>query len=162
MRLPWCRRTRRSPFAVLLLQRPAVGLILTNTPHPPPPPRSLHLMATRVASVPLAELLDRHTQAGAPELCLPEGDRIRCVACGHRCLIGDGLRGICKVRYNEQGALRVPSGYVAGLQCDPVEKKPFFHAYPGSDALTFGMMGCDLHCRYCQNWLTSQALRDAG
>ncbi len=118
-------------------------------------------MATRVASVPLAELLDRHTRAGAPELCLPEGDRIRCVACGHRCLIGDGLRGICKVRYNEHGQLRVPTGYVAGLQCDPVEKKPFFHAYPGSDALTFGMMGCDLHCSYCQNWLTSQALRDS-
>jgi hypothetical protein len=46
------------------------------------------------------------------------------------------------------------------LQCDPVEKKPFFHVYPGSDALTFGMMGCDFHCPYCQNWVTSQALRD--
>jgi pyruvate formate lyase activating enzyme len=43
---------------------------------------------------------------------------------------------------------------------DPVEKKPFFHIYPSSDALTFGMMGCDLHCSYCQNWVTSQALRD--
>jgi pyruvate formate lyase activating enzyme len=42
-----------------------------------------------------------------------------------------------------------------------VEKKPFFHVYPGSDALTFGMMGCDFHCSYCQNWVTSQALRDA-
>ncbi|HEV7842100.1 MAG TPA: AmmeMemoRadiSam system radical SAM enzyme, partial [Pyrinomonadaceae bacterium] len=40
------------------------------------------------------------------------------------------------------------------------EKKPFFHALPGSDTLTFGMLGCDLHCTYCQNWLTSQALRD--
>jgi pyruvate formate lyase activating enzyme len=54
----------------------------------------------------------------------------------------------------------VPFGYVAGLQCDPVEKKPFYHLYPGSDALTFGMMGCDFHCSYCQNWVTSQALRD--
>jgi pyruvate formate lyase activating enzyme len=49
---------------------------------------------------------------------------------------------------------------VAGLQCDPVEKKPFFHVHPGSDALTFGMMGCDFHCAYCQNWVSSQALRD--
>src|SRR5205823_1408866 len=44
---------------------------------------------------------------------------------------------------------------------DPVEKKPFFHVYPSSDALTFGMLGCDLHCSFCQNWNTSQALRDA-
>jgi pyruvate formate lyase activating enzyme len=54
----------------------------------------------------------------------------------------------------------VPAGYVAAVQCDPTEKKPFFHAYPGSLALTFGMLGCDYHCSYCQNWVTSQALRD--
>jgi pyruvate formate lyase activating enzyme len=49
---------------------------------------------------------------------------------------------------------------VGGVQCDPVEKKPFFHAYPGALAYSFGMLGCDLHCSYCQNWVTSQALRD--
>ena len=54
----------------------------------------------------------------------------------------------------------VPWGYVAGAQCDPIEKKPFFHAWPGSLAYSFGMLGCDLHCGYCQNWVTSQALRD--
>ena len=48
----------------------------------------------------------------------------------------------------------------AGLQCDPIEKKPFFHARPGALAFSFGMLGCDLHCSYCQNWVTSQALRD--
>jgi AmmeMemoRadiSam system protein B/AmmeMemoRadiSam system radical SAM enzyme/AmmeMemoRadiSam system protein A len=106
-------------------------------------------MKTRVANESLADLLDRQTVEGAPELCRAEGDRIRCLACGHRCLIGEGLRGICKVRFNEGGRLKVPFGYVAGLQCDPVEKKPFFHVYPGNDALTFGMMGCDLHCSYC-------------
>jgi pyruvate formate lyase activating enzyme len=64
------------------------------------------------------------------------------------------------VRFNEAGQLRVPFGYVAGgLASDPVEKKPFFHVYPGSDALTFGMLGCDFHCPYCQNWMASQALR---
>ena len=89
-----------------------------------------------------------------------EGDKIRCFACGHRCLIGPGRRGICKVRFNAAGQLRVPFGYVAGVACDPVEKKPFYHLYPGSDALTFGMLGCDFHCGYCQNWVTSQALRD--
>jgi hypothetical protein len=51
-------------------------------------------------------------------------------------------------------------GYVANVAVDPIEKKPFFHVLPGSAALSFGMMGCDLHCAYCQNWLTSQALRD--
>ena len=49
----------------------------------------------------------------------------------------------------------MPGGYIAGLQVDPIEKKPFYHAYPGRDALSFGMMGCDLHCSYCQNWVTS-------
>jgi pyruvate formate lyase activating enzyme len=54
----------------------------------------------------------------------------------------------------------VPWGYVGARQCDPIEKKPFFHVLPGTDALSFGMLGCDFHCGYCQNWLTSQALRD--
>jgi pyruvate formate lyase activating enzyme len=49
---------------------------------------------------------------------------------------------------------------VAALQLDPVEKKPFFHALPGARALSFGMLGCDYHCGFCQNWVTSQALRD--
>jgi pyruvate formate lyase activating enzyme len=56
--------------------------------------------------------------------------------------------------------LQAPWGYVGGVQCDPVEKKPFFHVYPGALAYSFGMLGCDLHCSYCQNWVTSQALRD--
>ncbi|HYV38093.1 MAG TPA: radical SAM protein, partial [Gemmataceae bacterium] len=117
-------------------------------------------MKSTLANPPLAVLLDQHTADGARELWHAEGERLRCLACGHRCLIGIGQRGICKVRHNEDGQLKVPFGYVAGMQCDPVEKKPFFHVFPGSDALTFGMMGCDLHCSYCQNWITSQALRD--
>jgi pyruvate formate lyase activating enzyme len=89
-----------------------------------------------------------------------DGQRVLCYACGHRCVILPGLDGICRVRYNEGGTLMVPSGYVGAIQCDPTEKKPFFHALPGSLALTFGMLGCDYHCSYCQNWVTSQALRD--
>jgi pyruvate formate lyase activating enzyme len=64
------------------------------------------------------------------------------------------------VRFNRGGKLYVPWGYVGGVQCDPIEKKPFFHAHPGALAFSFGMLGCDLHCSYCQNWVTSQALRD--
>jgi pyruvate formate lyase activating enzyme len=87
-------------------------------------------------------------------------NRVRCYACGHCCPIPDGQPGVCKVRYNKGGTLYVPWGYVGGVQCDPIEKKPFFHAYPGALAYSFGMLGCDLHCSYCQNWVTSQALRD--
>ena len=86
--------------------------------------------------------------------------RVRCFACGHCCPIPDGQPGVCKVRYNQGGTLYVPWGYAGGVQCDPIEKKPFFHAFPGALAYSFGMLGCDLHCSYCQNWVTSQALRD--
>ncbi|MBI4579100.1 MAG: radical SAM protein, partial [Planctomycetes bacterium] len=109
----------------------------------------------------LKALLSRNTMPSAPELVLDEGDGvIRCVACGHRCRIAPGKSGVCRVRFNEDGRLLVPAGYVAGVQVDPIEKKPFFHAFPGHDALSFGMLGCDLHCSYCQNWVSSQSLRD--
>jgi pyruvate formate lyase activating enzyme len=112
-----------------------------------------------VPTTALGERLARLTRPGELYESLPEG-RVRCVACGHRCLIPPGRDGVCRVRFNDAGTLRVPYGYVAALQLDPVEKKPFFHALPGAKALSFGMLGCDLHCGYCQNWLTSQALRD--
>jgi pyruvate formate lyase activating enzyme len=107
----------------------------------------------------LAEVLARETREGDLYDTLPDG-RLRCFACGHCCPLPDGAIGVCKVRFNEGGTLRVPWGYVGGVQCDPIEKKPFFHAHPGALAYSFGMLGCDLHCSYCQNWVTSQALRD--
>ena len=107
----------------------------------------------------LKELLMQHIKEG--ELCRDIGDgRIECYACGHRCVIGEGKDGICRVRFNRGGKLYVPHGYFGSLQLDPVEKKPFFHALPGSLAMSFGMLGCDYHCSYCQNWVTSQAIRD--
>jgi pyruvate formate lyase activating enzyme len=108
---------------------------------------------------PLAQVLADLTREGDLYERLPQ-DAVRCHACGHRCFIPEGRPGICKVRFNRGGTLRVPWGYVGALQCDPVEKKPFFHALPGSLALSFGMLGCDFHCAYCQNWITSQAIRD--
>jgi pyruvate formate lyase activating enzyme len=109
----------------------------------------------------LQEVLAARTRDAAPALVEPlDKGRLRCYACGHQCPIPDGAVGVCKVRFNQAGTLRVPWGYVGGVQCDPVEKKPFFHAYPGALAYSFGMLGCDLHCSYCQNWVTSQALRD--
>jgi pyruvate formate lyase activating enzyme len=108
----------------------------------------------------LADTLDQLTVPGKLVETAPEKGAVRCLACAHRCYIRSGRRGICQVRFNQDGELRVPWGYVAALQADPVEKKPFTHLMPGSIALTFGMLGCDFHCGFCQNWLTSQALRD--
>ena len=109
----------------------------------------------------IRSVLASRTAPAAAELTerLPDG-RLRCLSCGHRCPLPEGREGVCRVRFNEGGVLRVPWGYVGALQCDPIEKKPFFHALPGSDALSFGMLGCDLHCAYCQNWFTSQSIRD--
>jgi pyruvate formate lyase activating enzyme len=107
----------------------------------------------------LGEALTRLTKPGELYERLPD-NRVRCYACGHRCLILDGHDGICRVRFNRGGTLFVPHNYFGALQCDPIEKKPFFHALPATLAMSFGMLGCDLHCGYCQNWFTSQALRD--
>jgi pyruvate formate lyase activating enzyme len=107
----------------------------------------------------LRDLVNEHIREGELYEKL-DRDRVRCFACGHCCPIPEGQPGVCKVRFNRGGKLYVPWGYVGGVQCDPIEKKPFFHAYPGALAYSFGMLGCDLHCAYCQNWVTSQALRD--
>ncbi len=110
-------------------------------------------------AVSLRETLDEQTREGELYEKLKER-KVRCYACAHRCVIFEGKRGICQVRFNREGRLRVPWGYVGALQLDPIEKKPFFHVLPGVRALTFGMLGCDLHCSFCQNWQISQTLRD--
>jgi pyruvate formate lyase activating enzyme len=117
-------------------------------------------MTPRVVS--LRKLLNEHTAPAAPELVRDEGDSVlRCLACGHRCRIAPDHHGVCHVRFNRNGELRVPSGYVSSLGVDPLEKKPFYHVMPGAPVLTFGMLGCNFHCPFCQNWVTSQTLRDA-
>jgi len=103
--------------------------------------------------------LDKQTRPGKLFKSL-EGNDLLCTACGHLCKLRPGQRGICKVRFNSEGTLLVPFQYAAGIQDDPIEKKPFFHALPGSRALSFGMLGCDFRCAYCQNWFTSQSLKD--
>src|SRR5258708_12583129 len=107
-------------------------------------------MPAAVSASPLRQVLARQTKDGVLYEKLPES-RVRCFACGHRCLIPPGHDGICRVRFNEAGVLRVPHGYVGALQLDPVEKKPFFHALPGAKALSFGMLGCHYHCPYSHN-----------
>ena len=109
--------------------------------------------------VTLKDILSDHTKEGELYTRLPN-NWVQCFACGHRCKIPPEKDGICKIRFNRQGTLLVPHGYVSGVAIDPIEKKPFFHTYPGSHTLSFGMLGCDFHCSFCQNWMTSQALRD--
>ncbi|MEI8131300.1 MAG: AmmeMemoRadiSam system radical SAM enzyme [Leptolinea sp.] len=106
----------------------------------------------------MVDTLDGYTRPAF--LVQSEIESIRCLACAHRCLIKPGKRGLCKIRFNRDGILMAPHGYIAGAQIDPIEKKPFFHFLPGSDALTFGMLGCDFHCDFCQNWPSSQVLQD--
>jgi len=109
----------------------------------------------------LQDYLDQFTKSS--ELIEESSDKVvRCLACAHTCRIKPGQRGICKIRFNKEGQLMVPWGYVSSLQVDPIEKKPFYHFIAGADALTFGMLGCNLRCDYCQNWITSQALREQG
>jgi pyruvate formate lyase activating enzyme len=122
----------------------------------------LDLLEPRQKLKSLTEMLHRYSAPAAEELIeRREEGAVQCFACGHRCLVKPGRDGVCRVRFNQDGTLMVPLGYVGALACDPIEKKPFFHVLPGSDALTFGMLGCDYHCGYCQNWVTSQMLRDA-
>lgn len=106
-----------------------------------------------------ADIVDTYAVAGK---LFTKGDdqKVICHACAHRCKIAPGRRGVCQVRFNREGEQLVPHGYVAGAAVDPIEKKPFAHFLPGSEALTFGMLGCNLKCNFCQNWFTSQALRD--
>src|SRR4029077_1278391 len=120
------------------------------TSSPTPPDSYIQLMPAKEAT-PFSQALDQRVHEGALGALyekLPD-NQVRCYACAHRCLIKEGLRGICKVRYNRGGALMVPRCSGGALQGSPSAKKPFFHAFPGPDALPFGILGCDLHCSYC-------------
>jgi len=81
------------------------------------------------------------------------GNRVRCNICQWRCIINPGKAGVCGVRLNRDGIL-IPLNYarVSSVAADPVEKKPLFHFFPGTDVLSFGTVGCNFHCMHCQNW----------
>jgi pyruvate formate lyase activating enzyme len=84
-------------------------------------------------------------------------NRVRCRLCPHQCLIAEGRVGVCRVRKNVGGKLHALTyGRVSSLHLDPIEKKPLFHFHPGSPILSLGAVGCNLSCRFCQNWEISQ------
>ena len=107
----------------------------------------------------LMQTVDMLTVKGTCYTPLPK-DEVQCNACAHACIIKPGHRGVCRMRINRGGELWVPFGYVTAAQPDPIEKKPFMHFLPGSIALTFGMLGCNFHCDFCQNWISSQTFKD--
>jgi len=88
---------------------------------------------------------------------LPDG-RIECRACPRYCKLHAGQRGFCFVRQNVGGQMVLTTyGRSSGFCVDPIEKKPLNHFYPGTSVLSFGTAGCNLGCRFCQNWDISKA-----
>jgi len=82
---------------------------------------------------------------------------IKCLVCRHYCQLAEGQTGICGVNKNENGKLiNLVYGKVAALNTDPIEKKPLYHFYPSSSALSIGTAGCNMQCPFCQNWEISQ------
>ena len=82
---------------------------------------------------------------------------IRCDLCPKRCMIEPGQSGECRVRVNLDGRLLAVSyGHPCTVHVDPIEKKPLFHFLPGTSSLSLATVGCNLHCKNCQNWEISQ------
>ena len=86
-----------------------------------------------------------------------EGESLRCNLCARKCLIAQGNRGYCKVRENMEGKLfSLVYGKACSLAVDPIEKKPFFHFFPGQQTLSIATVGCNFTCAFCQNSSISQ------
>jgi len=84
-------------------------------------------------------------------------DRVRCGTCERRCVVSPGERGFCKTRQNVDGKLyTLVYGDLSSVSVNPIEKKPFFHFWPGSHALTVGSWSCNFTCPWCQNWSISK------
>ena len=87
-----------------------------------------------------------------------QGQRLRCELCPRGCLLAPGTRGFCFVRENRDGQMVTTTyGRSTGFCVDPIEKKPLNHFYPGTSVLSFGTAGCNLGCKFCQNWSTSKS-----
>jgi pyruvate formate lyase activating enzyme len=90
-----------------------------------------------------------------------EDGRVQCDLCPRHCRMHEGQKGFCYVREVRDGAVSLASyGRASGFCLDPIEKKPLNHFYPGSSVLSFGTAGCNLGCKFCQNWDISKARAD--
>jgi pyruvate formate lyase activating enzyme len=82
-----------------------------------------------------------------------KGKTVECLACSHHCKIAEGKTGICGVRKNDNGTLNLlVYGKASAINVDPMEKKPLFHFFPGTEVFSFGTVGCNFRCQFCQNW----------
>jgi len=87
-----------------------------------------------------------------------EGGEILCELCPRRCRVSKGKRGFCRVRENRDGKYySLVYGNPCAVHLDPIEKKPFFHLLPGTTSFSLATAGCNLQCKFCQNWEISQA-----
>lgn len=87
------------------------------------------------------------------------GEKIQCLLCPHNCIIGNGKAGICGVRKNNGGTIElITYGVISGYALDPIEKKPLYHFYPGTNILSIGSYGCNMKCDFCQNYNISQRI----
>ena len=84
-------------------------------------------------------------------------NKIKCTVCPRECLLAEGQKGFCRVRQNKNGKIDlIPNNYATGLAVDPVEKKPLYHFYPSTSVLSFGTFGCNMGCKFCQNYHLSK------
>jgi pyruvate formate lyase activating enzyme len=97
------------------------------------------------------EKLQNKGHAGGPVI-------VKCLLCSQSCVLQNGERGKCRARMNVNGELRsLVYGRPVSMHVDPIEKKPFYHFLPGSDAFSLATSGCPLRCKFCQNWEISQS-----
>ena len=90
-----------------------------------------------------------------------QDETVQCTLCPHNCVLKEGKTGICRVRVNKGGKLITEVyGFVSSMHSDPIEKKPLYHFYPGSNILSLGSFGCNLRCFFCQNCTISQTGAD--
>ena len=90
-----------------------------------------------------------------------EDKTVQCTLCPHECILKEGKAGFCRVRKNNVGKLLTDVyGFVSAINLDPIEKKPLYHYYPGSQILSIGSYGCNLRCAFCQNSTISQTVPD--
>jgi pyruvate formate lyase activating enzyme len=88
----------------------------------------------------------------------PVGEKLQCTLCPRDCRLSDGQRGMCFVRQREGDRIVLTAyGKASGFALDPIEKKPLNHFYPGTSVLSFGTAGCNLACKFCQNWDISKS-----
>ena len=89
------------------------------------------------------------------------GDKVHCKLCPRGCIVGNKQRGYCRVRENRDGRYySLVYGRPCAIHTDPIEKKPLFHVYPGSQSFSIATVGCNMACKFCQNWDISQASPD--